>query len=367
MLLLVSQEEHPVKKAVLIILVIGVAATLVVRAAIHDKNSDGQGVQSVRAIRCDIGSVVKATGVVKPPVGAEVRVGAQVSGLLKRIHVRIGDPVTKGQLLAEIKVGELEARRDQAKAALQSAQANRAFGASDLARKRKLAEENVLAQSELEVAERSFNLAQAAVAEARANLAFAQTQLGEARIIAPMSGVVAQVTMREGETVAAGLSAPTFLTIIDLQKLEVWAYVDETDIGRVQIGQKARFSVDAYPGQEFEGQITAIYPKPEIRDNVVNYIAVLRFTPPRQQILRPEMTANIKIALDSRANVLAVPRRAIRRENGRPFVLCQQNGAVVRRQVTTGSRDETNWEIVEGLREGEQVLVGDVPADGTAK
>jgi HlyD family secretion protein len=151
---------------------------------------------------------------------------------------------------------------------------------------------------------------------------------------------------------------------MDLEKLEVWAYVDETDIGRVQIGQHARFSVDAYPGQKFAGRIAAIYPKPEIRDNVVNYIAVVRFTPPRQQTLRPEMTANVRISLAVRMQVLAVPRRAVHRENGRSFVLCPQADKIARRFVTTGSRDETSWEILDGLHEGEQVLVGEVAADG---
>jgi HlyD family secretion protein len=197
------------------------------------------------------------------------------------------------------------------------------------------------------------------VAEAHANLSYAKSQVAEARIVAPIGGVIAQVAIREGESVAVGPNATWLLTIMDLQKLEVWAYVDETDIGRVQIGQKARFSVDAYPGQEFEGKIAAIYPKPEIRDNVVNYVAVVRFAPPRQQTLRPEMTANVRIALAARHQILAVPRRAVRRENGRSYVLCPQADKPVRRFVTTGSRDESSWEITEGLREGEQVLVGD--------
>jgi len=351
------------KKAALVIIVVGTAATLVVRAAIQGKGSSAREVERIRVARADIGAVVKASGVVKLPLGAEVRVGAQVPGLVKRLRVGIGDVVVEGQPLAEIEVVDLEARRAQAQAALRSALADLTFATADLARKRHLAQDRVLAASELEVAERAFDLAEAAAAEARANLAYARTRVGQARIVAPIGGVVAQVAIRQGETVTAGPTATSLLTIMDHEKLEVWAYVDETDIGRVQLGQQARFSVDAYPGQEFQGRIVAIYPKPEIRDNVVNYVAVVRFSPPRQQTLRPEMTASIRIALAAREQVLAVPRRAIRRVNGRTFVLCPRADKIVRRFVTTGSRDETSWEILAGLHEGEPVLVGEVAPD----
>ena len=80
------------------------------------------------------------------------------------------------------------------------------------------------------------------------------------------------ISLQEGETVTAGFATPTFVTLIDLTRLEVWAYVDETDIGRIHVGLPARFSVDTYGDEEFEGKVTAIYPKPEIRDNVVNYV-----------------------------------------------------------------------------------------------
>ena len=351
------------KAAIIIILVAGSAAALAVRAAIRDKASAAREMESARVERTDIGAQVKATGVVKLPLGAEIRIGAQVPGRVKRLYVGLGDRVVKGQPLAQIKVVDLEARRAQAQAALKSALANRTFATADLARKKKLTEDQALATSELEVAGRAFNLADAAVAEARANLAYADTQVSEARIVAPISGVVAQVAIREGETVTVGPNAIALLTIMDLQKLEVWAYVDETDIGRVQIGQKARFSVDAYPGKEFEGQIAAIYPKPEIRDNVVNYVAVVRFAAPAHETLRPEMTANLRISLGAREHVLAVPRRAVRRQNGRAFVLCPQAGKVARRFVTTGSRDETHWEVLDGLHEGEQVVVGDITSE----
>lgn len=319
----------------------------------------------LRVSRADIGAVVKATGVVRPELGAEVRVGAQVSGVVKRLRVRTGDSVSKGQLLAEIEPRELQAKRDQAAAGLEAALANLRLARSDLVRKRNLAREDVIAKAELDAAERTADLAEAEEAEARANLAFGRVKLEQTRIVAPIEGVVASVTTQEGETVAAGLAAPTFVTIVDLKRLEVWAYVDETDIGRIRVGMEARFSVDAYPESEFPGQIAAIYPRPEIRDNVVDYVAVVRFAPPLEQTLRPEMTANVRIALDTRANVLAVPRGAVRREQGRSFVDCREGGAVVRRYVTVGRRDDSQVEIVDGLREGQEIVVSRGKSDGT--
>jgi RND family efflux transporter MFP subunit len=323
------------------------------------------GPEVVKVVRRDVGSVVKATGVVKPMIGAQVRVGSRVSGVVKHLRVRVGDVVRKGQLLAELDARELVAQRDQAMAALQSSQANLRYAEADLDRKRRLEGARLLAPSELDLAERAHTVAERQAAQARASLEYAGTQADYSRIHAPIAGIVASVSTQEGETVAASFAAPTFVTLLDLDRLEVWAYVDETDIGRIEIGQEARFTVDTYPDHEFEGRITDIYPQAEIRDNVVNYVTVVRFDPPRDRTLRPEMTTTVRIALEKRANVLALPRRAVRREGGRQFVFAPRGDSVVRREVVTGTRDEGYFEIASGLQEGDEVLLGDVKAETT--
>jgi HlyD family secretion protein len=345
---------------------IAVPVVLLGRAAASRGQERPRGGEIVRVARRDLGSVVKATGVVKPMIGAEVKVGSRVSGVVERLHVRIGDAVVKGRLLAELDARELTSRRDQAAAALASARASLSYAQADLARKRELAASRLIAPSELDLAQRASAVAEQQLTEADATLEAARTQLGYARIHAPISGVVASVSTQEGETVAASLAAPTFVTLLDLARLEVWAYVDETDIGRIRIGQEARFTVDTYPDHAFLGRVTAVYPQAEIRDNVVNYVTVVRFDPPRDRVLRPEMTTTVRIALETRESVLALPRRAVRREQGRAFVLCPRGDQVVRVSVTTGSKDESYWEIVEGLREGDEALIGDVSADGAS-
>lgn len=354
------------KRLVLACLILGAIAAAVAvlgKAAASREQDPARGAEVVRVGRRDIESVVTATGVIKPMIGAEVRVGSRVSGVVHKLFVRIGDAVEKGQLLAELDARELSSRRVQLAAALESARARLALSQADLRRKRDLAAAQVIARSELDVVENTFAVAEQQVKEAEANLDYATTQLGYTRIYAPIGGVVASISTQEGETVAASFAAPTFVTLLDLARLEVWAYVDETDIGRIQSGQTARFTVDTYPDQPFEGRVTAIYPQAEIRDNVVNYVSVIRFEPPRGRTLRPEMTVTASIVLASRENVLAVPLRAVRREGGRPYVLCPRGDKTERRWVKTGSKDDSSWEIVEGLRQGDEVLIGDPQAD----
>lgn len=340
------------------------AGALLIRRASAGANEPAEGVQVVRVERRDIGSVVKATGVIKPRVGAEVRVGSRISGVVKRLYVQIGDAVVKGQLLAALEDRDLMARRNEAVAALRQADAELSYSSADLRRKRALHAAGGVSSSDLELTERTATVAEQEVVRARASLAFAVAQVDYARIVAPISGVVASVSTQQGETVAASFASPTFLTLIDPTRLEVWAYIDETDIGRIQMGQLAQFTVDTYGDHEFEGRASAVYPKAEIRDNVVNYVTVLHFQPPSDRKLRPEMTTTVRIALGARVRALALPVRAVRWQERRAYVLSSRAGVVEKRWVTTGVRDDSYWEIVGGLREGDAVLVGDANSPG---
>jgi RND family efflux transporter MFP subunit len=309
--------------------------------------------------RRDLSLTVKATGVIKPMIGAEVRVGSRVSGVVTRLFVRLGDTVSKGQPLAQLDTRELAAKEREAVAALELATANENYALADLKRKTEISAKGLISANDLDLARRAYEVAQKQSAGAQATLAYARTQLDNAHIVAPIDGVVAAMSTQEGETVAASFAAPTFVTLLDLKRLEVWAYVDETDIGRIREDQKASFTVDTYDDREFEGNVTTIYPQAQIRDNVVNYIAVVRFTPPADYILRPEMTTTVRITLESRKDVLVVPVRAVRREGTRTFVLLPGTETLERRWIRTGSRDDSYWEVTEGLREGERVVIGE--------
>lgn len=345
---------------------IAIAAVVLARASgARPADLVATGTAVVRVTRRDIGAQVKATGVIKPRVGAQVRVGSRISGVVKRLYVQIGDTVRRGQLLAELDDRDLVARRAAAAAALEQLEATLRYARLDLGRKRDLLAARSLAQSDVDVVARDSAVVQQQLAAARADLDFAAAQVDYARITAPIAGVVASVATEEGETVAASFAAPTFLTLLDPSRLEVWAYVDETDIGRIGAGQSARFSVDTYGDEEFAGRVTAVHPTAEIRDNVVDYVAVVRFTPPANRTLRPEMTTTVRISLAARAGALALPVRAVRWQGTRAYVLVPRPAAASpsqppqRRWITTGLKDDSYIEILAGLREGDEVLVGD--------
>lgn len=316
--------------------------------------------QTALVSRRNIGSNVLATGIIKPMIGAEVKVGSRISGIVQHLYVNIGDVVEKGQILAELDPTERQAKYDQAKAALENAKANFEYAELDIKRQKLLLKKNIISQNQLDLVDKAYQISKAQLSQAQANLAYAKVQLNYTKIIAPISGVVASVSTQEGETVAASFAAPTFVTIINLTRLEVWAYVDETDIGRIKVGQRATFTVDTYSATDFEGKVTAIYPKAVIQNNVVNYIATIEITDLKDKILRPEMTTKVTIFLDTRKNVLTVPNSAIKRARGNKFVYLFENGQPIEREIKVGWKNNGYTEIISGLSEGEKVIIGEI-------
>ncbi|MHB8877356.1 MAG: efflux RND transporter periplasmic adaptor subunit, partial [Myxococcaceae bacterium] len=209
---------------------------------------------------------------------------------------------------------------------------------------------------ELALAEARVRQAEAVVEETTAMLSFATIE-------APITGVIALVATQEGETVSAGLNAPTFVTLLDIDRLEVAAYVDEVDVGRVRVGQLATFTVDSFPEVEFTGKLTAVYPRAVIQSNVVNYITTIAIENSEGR-LKPDMTAGITISLDAREDALAVPDKALRREGGRTVVQVVQAGGVSSRPVKVGLRGGGFAEVLTGLKEGERVVLADTTSKG---
>ena len=366
----------------------------------------GAGGETVVVAKRAFASTVAAIGAVKPQIGAEVRVGSRVSGRVRRLRANIGDRVRKGDVIAEIETADFDALVAQRRAELDLATARLtaidtvspheiARAESDVARfeaTAKLAAEEAdrqqglfrervsskaeadaaqeraaVARAQLASARRALDLARggsaehrkqavAEVARARAALESAMVDRSFTVITSPIDGVVASVSTQEGETVAAGLNAPTFVTVVDLSRLQVNAYVDEVDIGKVAVGQRASFTVDAFPARDFEGRVDAIYPTATIQDNVVKYVAALTIANDSTGLLRPEMTTSVRIQLAQRA-VLALPTRAIGREDGRSVVYVPIRGRVETRPVRVGWRDGPWAEVLHGVREGEQVLL----------
>jgi macrolide-specific efflux system membrane fusion protein len=311
--------------------------------------------ETTRVRRETLDRTVSATGVIRPSVGAEIDVGSRVSGIVRNIPVKVGDAVRRGDLLAQIDPTEFDAQVAEARAELALAEAQRDAAGSSHRRTATLTGEGILSEEELTVVARDLEVARARVAREQARLDAAAIRLDYTEIRAPIPGVIAQVTTREGETVAASFAAPTFVTIVDLERLEVQAYVDETDIGRIFVGQTASFSVDTYPEIEFQAEVVAINPKAELQDGVVDYVVLLEFEGRDECVLRPEMTAHVQLEVDRRTDVLTLPRKAVRRRDGRQFVTVQRAGNWVDQEIQPGWRSDRAVEIRDGLAENETV------------
>jgi len=337
----------------------------------HNEGSKASVLETARVIRRDFSSTVLATGAVKPQVGAEVRVGARISGKVEHLYANIGDHVRKGQVIAELEKADLEAAAAKAqaevkvaKAKIADAEARLRLAGLEYRRQLNLTKKDYTSQQavdralkEKESAHAGLNLAKQQLDVARAALDEARVKLSYATITLPISGVIGSVSTQQGETVSAGLNAPTFVTIIDLERLQVDAYVDEVDIGKIQTGQECIFTVDAFPDREFHGKVAAIYPNAVIQENVVNYDVEVEITDPYKGLLRPDMTVSVTISLGKREQVLAVPAKAVKRERGKNIVYVQSETSPESRRVKIGWKDGQWIEITAGLKEGQTVLL----------
>lgn len=319
--------------------------------------TDTTDFETVTVRRNNISSSIMATGIIKSKIGAEVRVGSRASGIVKKLFVKNGDEVHKDQLLAILDDSELSAKYRLEAANLNNSLTEVKYAKIEMERARALVEKDFTSVQSYDDLVKSYELAQANAASRKAAVDFAATELGFTRIYAPISGVIGSVSTQEGETVAAAFASPTFVTIVDLSRIEVWTYVDETDIGKVEPGQQVNFTVDTYSGTIFTGTVSSVYPKAEIRDNVVNYIAIVEIADKQGKILRPEMTASVTIQTKPANLVLSIPNNLIRRDNGETVVYVLRDGKPVMQKIKTGIKGNRMTEVVEGLNENEKVVM----------
>ncbi|MDF3035741.1 MAG: HlyD family efflux transporter periplasmic adaptor subunit [Paucimonas sp.] len=313
------------------------------------------GATEYKTVQIEKGSIVaavSASGTLSPVVS--VQVGSQVSGQLKEVLVDYNSEVKQGQLIARIdpetfeyKVRQAQADVDAARSQVLTQRANinaqraevsrvevtLADAKRDLERKKQLVDKGFISAAELEKAQATYNAlneqlktaqAQVAVAQAGAGnaealvkqreaaLAQARIDLERTKIKAPVSGVVIKRSVEKGQTVAASLQAPELFIIAEnLSDMQVDTSIDESDIGRIRLGQKATFTVDAFPGRTFEGEVKQIRKAAQNVSNVVTYTVAVSAANPRKELL-PGMTANVRIVIDTRHDVLKVANAALR-------------------------------------------------------
>jgi HlyD family secretion protein len=288
------------------------------------RGEDAPKYRTARVERGPLTAAVSATGTLNPVTS--VSVGTQVSGQIKELFADFNSPVKQGQLVARIdpetfqyRVRQAEADAEAARSALGRARVSMLNTQRDLARSKELVEKNFVSPADLDAKQATFDLAvadvknaQATVAQREAALASARVDLGRTEIKAPVDGVVIKRSVDVGQTVAASLQAPElFIIAKDLRDMQVETSIDEADVGRIRDGQRATFTVDAFPGRTFNGAVKQVRKSALNSQNVVTYI-VLISAANADGTLMPGMTANVRIVTDARDSVLKVQNAALR-------------------------------------------------------
>jgi len=288
-------------------------ATILTIAALVSCKGRGSKSEQYRTEKVDRGVItmtVTATGTLSAVT--TVQVGSQVSGVIARLYADFNSRVTKGQLLAELDPTPFQQQVEQRQADVTKSKVEAANTRINYDRQVRLVKAGLSPQSDLDSARAAYEGANAQVQQSTAALNQSLTNLKYTKIVSPIDGIVVDRQYDVGQTVAASFSAPTLFSIAqDMTKMQVQADVDQSDIGRIAVGQPARFTVDSYPDQEFRGRISQIRLNATVSQNVVTYPVIIEVANPDEK-LRPKMTANVTIDVATVRDVLRIPNGALR-------------------------------------------------------
>ena len=379
--------KKPIPLAIAAVVLIGVALLL-------RRCTSGSDIvyQTAAVTRGPITQAVTATGTLNPV--QNVQVGSQVSGNIQKLFADFNSTVKAGQVIAQIDPVVFQANVNQAEGDLANAQAALELARLNEARTRALVAKQNSAQSDLDQATANLHQAEANVKIKEGALQKTKADLDHCTITSPIDGIVISRNVDVGQTVAASLQAPVIFTIAnDLAKMQIDANVAEADVGGVAVDQDVDFTVDAFPARTFQGKVTQVRNAPITVQNVVTYDTVIGVNNPDQK-LKPGMTANVSIVAAHREEAVKIPNSALRfrmpdqtptaapkrdpsagpRQPGagnrpggnRPerkvertvYVLASGASKPTPVTIKTGISDGVTTEVVEGLKEGDRVVIG---------
>ncbi|MBP1722008.1 MAG: transporter, partial [Deltaproteobacteria bacterium] len=281
-------------------------------------------VKTAEAALRDLSQTISYAGAIDSTL--RVKIGSEMAGRVAAVHFNELDDVREGQVLIKLEDAEVTAQLNQAQEALNQAQINLVNVESNLTRVRELFKKGFASQEQLEASQQAVDVGRAMVKQNRANYELATARLNNSTITAPASGTIVSKNVAVGEIVAGPLggatfSAPTFMAeIADLGDLEVIVDVDEVDIGKIQVGQQAAISVDAFPEKSYQGVVKEIAFMTSSRREVgITYRVKARITNP-DRALKLGMTANLDFLLGKKEQVLTVPKSAVITEGDTQFV-----------------------------------------------
>jgi len=362
------------KKTRIWIIVVAVLVVGVVLLAVLNKPKEVTVFNEEECTEGSIETTVTATGEIQPVY--KVEVGTQVSGIVEKMYVDYNSEVKKGQLLAELDKSLLLEQVKQARANLSTAQSSKALAQKSYDRVKKLYEQKAATQEEYDQAETNLEQAKNQLTTAQSSYDRSITDLKYAEIYSPIDGVILSKAVEEGQTVAASFSTPTLFTIAkNLTDMQLEAKVDEADIGQVKEGQPVRFSVDAFPGDEFSGTVRQIRLVPTVTSNVVTYTVIID-APNDDGRLYPGMTANITIITQQQKG-LVIPLEAVKysidkttedmlakegytvsaEPKGQTTVYRLDGKTLTQLGIATGINDGANVIVESGLNAGDKVVL----------
>ena len=329
--------------------------------------------------RSDITFSVSADGIVEPNL--EVEIKSRASGEIISFSYETGDVVKKGDLLVRLdpideqrNVGKKEATLRADKARMAKAMANLKDAESKLERQKELFKRGMVSKEELETSRTTYLQAKAEVQSAEAQVAFSKVALDDAKrrladteIRAPMDGTILTKDVEEGQIITSTIDivggGTKLMTLADLSRIFLVASVDETDIGKVKLGQEASVTVDAYPKKTFHGKVTHIAPKGIMEENVVTFEVKIEIEDEEKRLLRPVMTANVEITYLQRKNILWLPNEALvdvsqynKTVSSDQRGVFKVNGKPKLTLVTCGVTDGIVTEILGGLTDGDKIV-----------
>jgi HlyD family secretion protein len=357
------------KKGWITIAVVAVIIIVGIVKCSGGKKEEKISFDTAKVMKTNIQTSITATGTIEPVTS--VTVGTQVSGIVSHLYVDYNSVVKKGQVIAELDRTNLISELNTAKANLSSAQSSLNYQLSNYNRYKELHEKGLVSADEFESARLQYLQAKEQVNTSKESVQKAQTNLGYATITSPIDGVILSKSVEEGQTVAASFNTPELFVIAqDLTNMRVIADIDEADIGGVKEGQRVSFTVDAFPDDHFEGQVTQVRQQATTESNVVTYEVVIS-APNNDLKLKPGLTANVTIYTLEKNDVLAAPAKALRFQPNEAFLQkgetiddCEgdhkvwtKEGTVFKaHKVEIGTTNGIMTEIVSGIKEGTEVL-----------
>lgn len=357
---------------------IAFAASLLLVSTAWTKEAQ-ESLETATVSRGEITETVTATGTLESVT--QVDVGTQVTGIIDKLYADYNSVVKKGELIAEIEKTLLDSELKSANANLESARLTYEYNKTNYQRDKALHDKQLISDYDFQTTKKDYDVSKTAYEKAQADRVKAAKNLNYAEIYSPIDGIVISREVEVGQTVVSNMNVANLYTIADLDNMQVVGNVDEADIGQVKVGQSVTFTVDAYPDDMFDGEVTQVRLNPTTESNVVTYEVIVAAANPEHKLI-PGLTANLTIYITREKDILLVPNKAFlfnpktdleedsklprvaegvsepeTNESDERVVWLVKDNTLVPTLVKIGTTNGVNTQIISGLKEKDIVAI----------